>query len=142
MSSPVSSFRTALIISMGKRRLESCLGESLICATVTHLSIAYCATDRKLGFLLRVLEAGPLCGFALGVGGTGGAGGATLGGFVWGATLGGVSGKSRLGSACSKLSSGGSIGMGGDRGGQVWVKISLSLVFLVVIFGEWRCGGI
>ena len=83
-----------------------------------------------------------MCGSALGVGGTGGAGGATLGGFVWGATIGGVSGKSRLGSACSKLSSGGSIGMGGDRGGQFCVKMFLSLVFLVVNFGEWRCGGI
>ena len=61
---------------------------------------------------------------------------------MWGATLGGVSGKSRLGSVCSNLSSGGSIGMGGDRGGQVCVKILLSLVFLVVKFGEWRCGGI
>ena len=142
MSSPVYSLRTALIISMGKRRLDSCLGESFICATVAHLSIASCATERKFGFLLRVLEAGPLCGSTLGVGGTGGAGGATLGGFVWGATLGGVSGKSRLGSACSKLSSGGSIGMGGDRGGKVCVKILLSLVFLVVNFGEWRCGGI
>ena len=69
----------------------------------------------------------------------GGVGGATLGGLVWGATLGGVSGKSRLGSACSKLSSGGSIGMGGDRGGKVCVKNLLSLVFLVVIFREWRC---
>ena len=29
-----------------------------------------------------------------------------------------------------------------DRGGQVCVKISFSLVFLVVKFGEWRCGGI
>ena len=72
----------------------------------------------------------------------GGDGGATLGGFVWGATLGGVFGKSRLGGACSNLSSGVSIGMGGDRGGQVCVKILLSLVFLVVKFGEWRCGGI
>ena len=59
----------------------------------------------------------------------GGVGGATLVGLVWGATLGGVSGKSGLGSACSKLSSGVSIGMGVDRGGQVCVKIS-------------RCGGI
>ena len=93
MSSPVSSFRTALIISMGKRRLESCLGESFIFVTVTHLSIDSCAMERKFGFLLQVLEAGPLCGFTLGVGGTGGAGGATLGGFVWGSTLGGVSRK-------------------------------------------------
>ena len=54
---------------------------------------------------------------------------------MWGATLGGVSGKSGLGSACSKLSSGGPIGMGGDRGGQFCVKKILSLVFLVVIFG-------
>ena len=36
----------------------------------------------------------------------------------------------------------GSIGMGGDRGGQVCIKISLSLVFLFVNFEEWRCGGI
>ena len=125
---------------MGKRRLEICLGESFIFASVAHMSIASCATERKFGFLLRVLEAGPLCGSTLGVGGTGGVGGATLGGFVWGATLGGVPRKLILGSACSKLSSGVSIGMGGDRGGQVCVKILL--VFLVVSFGEWRCGGI
>ena len=31
---------------------------------------------------------------------------------------------------------------GGDRGGQVCVKVLLSLVFLFVNFGEWRCGGI
>ena len=78
------SFRTALIISMGKRRLDSYLRESFICVTVTHLSIASCETEQKFGFLLRVIEAGPLCGSTLGVGGTGGAGGATLGGFVWG----------------------------------------------------------
>ena len=136
MSLPVSLFRTALIISMGKRRLESFLGVIFIFAMVAHLSIAFCATEWKFGFLLRFLEEGPLCGSALGVGGTGGAGGATLGGFVWGATLGGVSGKSRLGSACSKLSSGGSIGMGGDIVGQVCVNILLSLAFLVVNFGE------
>ena len=82
---------------MGKRRLESCLGESFIFGTVAHLSIASCATERKFGFLPQVLEAGSLCGSTLGVGGTGGAGGATLGGFLWGATLGGVSGKSRWG---------------------------------------------
>ena len=142
MSSPVSSFRTALIISMGKRRLEICLGESFIFATVAHMSIASCARERKFGFLLQVLEMGLLCGSTLGVGGAGGAGGATLGGFVWGATVGGISGKSRLGSACTNLSSGGSIGMGGDRGGQFCVKTSLSLVFLFVNFGEWRCGDI
>ena len=142
MSSPVSSFMTSLIILFGKRWLESCLGESFIFALVAHLSIASCATGRKFGFLLRVIEMGLLCDSTLGVGGTGGAGGATLGGFVWGATIGGVSGKSRLGSACSKLSSGGSIGMGGDRGGQVCVKILLSLVCLVINFGEWHCGGI
>ena len=102
---------------MGKRWLESCLGEIFICATVTHLSIASCAAEQKFGFLLQVLEAGPLCGSTLGVGGTIGAGGANLGGFVWGATLGGVSGKSRLGGAWSNLSSGGSIDTGGDRGG-------------------------
>ena len=93
MSLPVSSFRTALIISMGKRRLESCLGESFMFASVAHLSISSCATERKFGFLLRVLEAGPLYGSTLGVGETGGAGGSNLGGFVWGATLGGVTGK-------------------------------------------------
>ena len=82
---------------MGKRRLDSCLGDSFICATVTHLSIDSCATDRKFGFLLRVIEAGPSGGSTLGIGGTGGASGATLGGFVWGATLGGVSGKSIFG---------------------------------------------
>ena len=127
---------------MGKRRLESYLGEIFIFATVAHLSIASCATERKFGFLLRVLESGILCGSTLGVGGTGGVGGATLGGFVWGSTLGGVSRKSRWGSACTNLSSGGSIGMGGDRGGKVCIKISLSLVFLFVNFEEWRCGGI
>ena len=53
-------------------------------------------------------------GYTLVVGGTGGAGGATLGG---------VSGKIILGSLCgvgtpwSNLSSGGSIGTGGNRGG-------------------------
>ena len=67
--------------------------------------------------LLRALEAGPLGGSTLGVGGMGGAGGANLGGFVWGSTLGGVSGKLRLGSPWSDLYSGGSIGMGGDRCG-------------------------
>ena len=142
MSSPVSSFRTALIISMGKRRLESFLGESFIFALVAHLSIASCAMERKFGLFLQVLEAGPLCGSTLGVDGTGDAGGTTLGGVVWSTTIGGVSRKSRLGIACSKLSSGGSIGMGCDGGGKVCVKISFSLVFLVVNFGEWRCGGI
>ena len=68
---------------MGKRRQEIFLGESFIFATVAHLSIASCATERKFGFLLRVLEAGPLCVSTLGVGGMGGAGGATLGGFLW-----------------------------------------------------------
>ena len=67
--------------------------------------------------MLRVLEVGPLGGSTLGVGGTGGAGGATHGGFVWGATLGGVSGKSILGILWSNLSSGGFIVTGGDRGG-------------------------
>ena len=61
------------------------------------------------GFLLRVLEAGPLGSSTFGVGGTGGAGGATLGGFVWGFNLGGVSRKFRLGSPWSVLSSGGSM---------------------------------
>ena len=78
---------------MGKRRMDSCLGGRFICATVAHLSIASCATVQKFGLLLRFLEAGPLGDSTLGVGGTGGAGGATLGGFVWGATLGGFSGK-------------------------------------------------
>ena len=32
--------------------------------------------------------------------------------------------------------------MGGDRGGQVCVKMFLSLVFLAVNVGEWSCGGI
>ena len=113
----VYSLSTALIISMGKRRLDSFLGDSFICATIAHLSIASCATEQKFGFLLRVLEAGPLGGSTLGVGGMGGAGGVTLGGFVWGATLGGASKKSRLGSPWSNLSSGGSIGTGGDIGG-------------------------
>ena len=142
MSSPVSSFRTALIISMEKQRLECCLGESFIFASVAHMSIASCARERKFGFLLQVLETGLLCGSTLGVGGAGGAGGATLGGFVWGANLGVFSGKSILGSVCSKFSYGGSIGKGGDKGRQVRVKILLSLVFLVVNFGEWQCDGI
>ena len=67
------------------------MGDRFIYATVAHLSIASCATESKFGFLLRVLEAGPLGGSTLGVGGLGGACGATLGGFVCGATLGGVS---------------------------------------------------
>ena len=101
MSSPVSSLITAFIISMGKRQLASCLGDSFICATVAHVSIASCETERKFGFLLRVIEAGPLGGSTLGAGETGGAGGATLGGlgvFMQGSTLGGVVRKSRLGS--------------------------------------------
>ena len=117
MSSPVSSLSKALIISMGKQRLDSCLGDSFICAMVAQLRIASCATERKFGFLLRFLEAGLLGGSNLGVGGTGGTGGATLGRFVWSSTLGGVFGKLRLGSPWSDLSSGGSIGMGGDRCG-------------------------
>ena len=84
---------------------------------VTHLSIASCETERKFGFLLRFIEAGPLGGSTLGVGRTGGAGGVTLGGFVWGSALGGVSGKLRLGHPWSNMSSGGSIGTGGDRFG-------------------------
>ena len=101
ISSPVYSLRTALIISMGKRRLSSCLWDSLICATSANVSIASCATERKFGFLLRVLVAGPSGGSTLGAGGTGVPGGATLGGlgvFAWGANLGGVSWKTRLGS--------------------------------------------
>ena len=81
---------------MEKRQLGSCLGDRFICATVAHVSIASCATERKFGFLLLVLEVGPLDGSTLGAGGTGGVGGVTLGGlgvFVRGATLGGVSGK-------------------------------------------------
>ena len=86
---------------MGKRRLESCLVNSFICETVAHARIASCEMERKFGFLLLVLEAGPLGGSTLGAGGTGGAVGATLGGLgvlVWGAALGGVARKSRLGS--------------------------------------------
>ena len=98
ISSLVSSFRTALIISIGKRRLESCLGGSFIFVMVAHLGISSCTTERKFGFLIQVLEASLLCGSTLVVGEKGGAGGATLGAFVWGATLVGVSGKSRLGS--------------------------------------------
>ena len=93
------------------------MGGSFICATVAHLSIASCKMDQKFGILPQVLEEGLLGGSTLGVDGTGGAGGATLVGFVWGTTLGGVSGKSRLGSSWSNLSSGDSIGTGGDRGG-------------------------
>ena len=101
MSFTVSSLSTSLIISMGKQRLASYLGDSFICETVAHARIASCATERKFGFLLRVLEADPLGGSNLGSGGMGGAGDVTLGGlgvFLWGATLGGVSRKSRLGS--------------------------------------------
>ena len=97
MSSPLSSLRTALIISMQKRRLDSCLEESFIFATVAHLSIAFCAMELKFGFLLQVLEVGLLGGSTHGVGGMVGAGGVTLGGFVLGSTLGGVSKKLRLG---------------------------------------------
>ena len=32
--------------------------------------------------------------------------------------------------------------MGGDRGGQVCVKILFSLLCFVINSGEWRCGGI
>ena len=135
MSLPVSLFRTALIISMGKRRLESFLGVIFIFAMVAHLSIASCATERKFGFLLQVLDAGPLCGSILGAGTTGGAGGATLGGFVWGATLGGVSGKSRLGPACSKLSSGVSIGMGVTEVGKFVLKKIVLGVFVRQFLG-------
>ena len=71
----------------------------------------------NFGFLLRVLEVVLLGSSTLGVGGMGGVGGVTLGGFVWGSTHGGVSGKLRLGRSWSNLSSGGSISMGGDRGG-------------------------
>ena len=101
MSLPVSSLRTALIISTGKRRLTICLGDSFICATVANESIASCATERKFGFLLQVLVAGLSGGSTLGASGTGVPGGNTLGGlgvFTWGATLGGVAGKTRLGS--------------------------------------------
>ena len=93
------------------------MGGSFIFATVAHLSIASCATEQKFGFLLRVLELGPLGSFTLGVGGMGSAAGVTLGGFVWGSTLGGVSGKLRFGSPWSNLSFWGSICTGGDRGG-------------------------
>ena len=101
MGLPVYSLSTALIISMGKRRLASFGGDSFICVTVAHVSIAYCATEQKFGFLLRVLVAGPSGGSTLGAGGTGVPGGSTIGGlgvFAWGATLVGVAGKTRLGS--------------------------------------------
>ena len=39
------------------------------------------------------------------------------------------------------MSSGGSIGTGGDRGGCGFPRISLSLVFLVVRLGERHCCG-
>ena len=86
--------------------------------------------------MLQVLEAVPLWGSTLGVGGTFGAGGSTLGGFVWGSILGGVSRKPILGSACSNMSSGGSIGMGGDRGGQVCVKKNCPWCFWSSILGS------
>ena len=79
-----------------------------------------------------------MCGSTLGVGGPGGAGGVILEGFFWGFTLGNVSGKLILGFPWSNLSSWGPIGTGGDRGGQVFVKILLSLVFLVLKLGKWR----
>ena len=84
---------------MGKLQLAICLGNSFIFDTVAHVRIASCATERKFGFLLRVLVAGPSGGSTLGSGGTGVPGGATLGGlgvFAWGTTLGGVAGKTRL----------------------------------------------
>ena len=52
-------FSTALIISTGKRRLARFLGDSLSWLTVAQDKIASCATERKLGFLIRVLWAGP-----------------------------------------------------------------------------------
>ena len=90
-SSPVSSLSTTLIITMGNG------GWKVVWVTASSVQ-ASCATEREFGFLLRVLEAGPLGGSTLGDVGTRGAGGATLGGFVWGATLGGVAGKSKFGS--------------------------------------------
>ena len=60
MSSPVSSFSTALIISTEKRRLARVLGDCLSWLTFAQDNIASCATERKLGFLLRVIWAGPL----------------------------------------------------------------------------------
>ena len=86
MSYPVSSFSTVLIISTGKRRLARFLGDSLSWLTVAQDNIASCATERKLGFLLRVIWAGPssresvafvakrgdiLCGSTLGSAGMG-----------------------------------------------------------------------
>ena len=97
MSLPVYSLSTALIISMGKRRLASFGGDSFICVTVAHVSIAYCATEQKFGFLLRVLVAGRSGGSTLGACGTGVTCGASLGVFAWGATLGSIAGKTRLG---------------------------------------------
>ena len=59
MRSPVSSFSTTLIISTGKRRLEIFLGDSLSWLIVAQDNVTSCATEQKLGFLLRVLWAGP-----------------------------------------------------------------------------------
>ena len=59
ISSPVSSFSTALRISTGKRRLARLLGDTWNWLIVAQNNIASCATEQKLGFLLRVIWAGP-----------------------------------------------------------------------------------
>ena len=78
MISPVSSLRTALSISRGKRRPARRAGDKLSRLQVANKNMDSCVTERKFGFLLRVLAAGPV-GFCVvvtcGVGG----GGTTLG---------------------------------------------------------------
>ena len=59
MSSPDSYFSNALSVSTGKRRLERLLGDSWNWLIFAQDNIASCDTELKLGFLLRVLWAGP-----------------------------------------------------------------------------------
>ena len=111
MSSPVSLLSTALIISIVKRQVARILGDSLSWLTAAQDSIASCATERNVGFLLRVLWdvtlgwsgllalvnlANLLCGFTLGYCiGDVGAGGSTLGAATLASALGGIIGNGR-----------------------------------------------
>ena len=59
ISSPVPSFSTALSISTGKRQLARFLEDIWNWLIVEQDNIASCATERKLGFLIRVIWADP-----------------------------------------------------------------------------------
>ena len=97
MISPVSSLRTALCISRGKRWPARLAGDKLSRLSVANEKMASCATVRKFGFLLRVLAAGPAGGCVVFTCGSGGQG-ATLGAAaanradLLGTTLGGGTG--------------------------------------------------